>query len=92
MLSIKEVINVHEQFVPLTVSWFLRAYVYTGSIGDFRYRYATDKENGLIHAAVYSRFCYEVADDVTEQDFPWTEDGVKDLQAWMQQQYESFCK
>ena len=82
----------HEQFAPLTVQWFKRAFVYTGSIGDFRYRYAADKDNALLHAATYSRVCYEVADDVTEQDFPWTEDGVKALQVWMQQQYENFGK
>ena len=82
----------HEQFVPLTVQWFKRAFVYTGSIGDFRYRYATDKDNGLLHVATYSKVCYEGADDVTEQDFPWTEEGVKALQTWMQQQYENFGK
>ena len=82
----------HEQFAPLTVQWFKRAFVYTGSIGDFRYRYATDKDNGLLHVATYSKVCYEVADYVTEQDFPWTEEGVKALQTWMQQQYENFGK
>ena len=82
----------HEQFAPLTPQWFKRAFVYTGSIGDFRYRYATDKDNGLLHVATYSKVCYEVADDVTAQDFPWTEEGVKALQTWMQQQYENFAK
>ena len=82
----------HEQFQPLTVQWFKRAFVYTGSIGDFRYRYATDKENDLIHVAVYSKVCFEVADDVVEQDFPWTDEGVKELQAWVQEKYESFGK
>ena len=81
----------HEQFAPLTVQWFYRAHVYTGSIGDFRYRYATDvsdKEHPVIHVAVYSKVCYEVADDVVEEDFPWTEDGVKALQTWIQGKYE----
>ena len=51
--------TMHEQFQPLTVQWFKRAFVYTGSIGDFRYRYATDKD--VIHAAAYSTYCYEGA-------------------------------
>lgn len=78
----------HEQFASLTVQWFKRAFVYTGSIGDFRYRYATDKD--LIHAATYSTYCYEVAQDKTEMDFPWTEDGVTALKTWIQSQYEAF--
>ena len=71
---------VHPQFSPLTVQWFYRAYVYTGSIGEFRYRYARDKDAGLIHAAVYSHYCYESARDTVQQDFPWTEAGVAALQ------------
>ena len=44
----------HPQFQDYTVQWFKRAYVYTGSIGDFRYRFAHDDETTL-HAAVYSK-------------------------------------
>ena len=29
----------HPQFEQLNERWFLRAFNYTGSIGDFRYRY-----------------------------------------------------
>ena len=79
----------HPQFQDYTVQWFKRAYVYTGSIGDFRYRFAHDDETTL-HAAVYSKVCYELADDVVSQDFPWTDEGVKALQAWVQAQYEAF--
>ena len=79
-----------EQFMPLTVQWFKRAFVYTGSIGDFRYRYATDKD--VIHVATYRVYCYEAAEDKTEQDFPWTDEGVEKLKIWMQSQYETFLK
>ena len=81
----------HPDFAHLTPQWFKRAFVYTGSIGDFRYRFATDGAAGLLHAAVYTVYCYEVATDVVEQDFPWDEEGVKALQAWLQQQYDAFC-
>ena len=69
----------HPNFEVLTPRWFKRAFVYTGSIGEFRYRFANDKENNLIHAAVYTHFCYEMAKDVQEQDFPWDEEGVEQL-------------
>lgn len=82
--------TMHEQFQPLTVQWFKRAFVYTGSIGDFRYRCATDKD--VIHVATYSVYCYEMAEDKTERDFPWTDEGVEELKAWMQSQYEAFLK
>ena len=36
----------HPQFAELTPTWFNRAFVYTGSIGEFRYRFAGDKDNG----------------------------------------------
>ena len=34
----------HPQFACLTPHWFYRAYVYTGSIGDFRYRFDRDAD------------------------------------------------
>ena len=72
----------HPQFEELNPKWFNRANVYTGSIGDFRYRFATDKKERILHAAVYTVYCYEAARDVQEQDFPWDEDGVSALKAW----------
>ena len=54
----------HPYFEILTPRWFKRAFVYTGSIGEFRYRFVNDRENSLIHAAVYTHFCYERAKDV----------------------------
>ena len=48
----------HPQFAELTPRWFKRAFVYTGSIGDFRYRFDMGKEKGILHTAVYSVYCY----------------------------------
>lgn len=79
----------HPQFTVLTPRWFKRAFVYTGSIGDFRYRFAHSDQETL-HAAVYTVYCYEVAKDVVEQDFPWTDEGVEALKNWLQGQYEAF--
>ena len=80
----------HPQFAQLTVTWFRRAFVYTGSIGEFRYRFACNEKEKLIHAAVYSNLCYELAQDVEEETFPWTDEGVEALKAWYQSQYEKF--
>ena len=80
----------HPQFAQLTNQWFMRAFNYTGSIGEFRYRYLMEKDHSTIHTAVYSRFCYQAATDVVERDFPWTDEGVEALKAWMQQAYDTF--
>ena len=84
-----------ECFARLTPSWLKRATVYTGSVGpfanDFRFRLQQDKENNQIHAAVYSKVCYELAQDIQAQDFDWTEDGIEQMKVWLQQQYESFA-
>ena len=47
--------------------------------------------NRLLHAAVYSQLCYELARDVEEQDFPWDDDGVQQLQDWLQSHYDAYC-
>lgn len=81
----------HPQFAEMTPTWFQRAFVYTGSIGEFRYRFAGDREGGVLHTAVYSNACYELAQDREEQDFPWNEDGVEALKSWLQEKYEAYC-
>ena len=80
----------HPQFAQLTVTWFRRAFVYTGSIGEFRYRFACDEKEKLIHAAVYSNLCYELAQDKVEQDFSWDEPGVAQIKDWLQEHYEQY--
>ena len=41
----------HPDFAQLTPAWFLRAFVYTGSIGDFRYRFAHE-DKATLHAEI----------------------------------------
>lgn len=77
----------HPQFAEMTVSWFRRAFVYTGSIGEFRYRFSCDEKERVIHAAAYSDLCYELAQNKRERDFPWDEDGVAQLKDWLQTEY-----
>ena len=81
----------HPQFAELTPTWFNRAFVYTGSIGEFRYRFAGDKDNSVLHTAVYSNLCYELAQDKEERDFPWNEEGVEALKGGLQEKYEAYA-
>lgn len=85
-------------FAQMTPSWFSRATFYTGSVGpfdnDFRFRYEqdkSDKDHPVLHAATYSRFCYELATDVEKRDFFWDDAGVEELKQWFQAQYERFA-
>ncbi len=80
----------HPQFAQLTPNWFYRAFVYTGSIGEFRYRYFHEKGGDFIRASVYSRICFELAGDVVSREFPWDDEGVQALQQWMQHAWETY--
>ena len=85
----------HPQFENLTPQWFKRAFVYTGSIGDFRYRFATETNDSgerLIHASVYTMLCFEKARDVRTETFPWDEAGVTALKAWVDGKYREFAE
>lgn len=85
-------------FEEMDERWFHRAFVYTGSVTDrekgldFRYRCEQVKgEDGdALKASTYSTLCYELAQDVEEQTFPWTAEGVAALREWYQAQYERF--
>lgn len=82
-------------FSQMTPAWFHRAYVYNGSVGpfrnDFRFRLAHDAEGEVIHAAAYSKVCYELAEDKQERDFAWTDEGVEELKQWLQSRYEGYA-
>lgn len=86
----------HKRFQVLTPHWLNRAHMYNGSIGpfgnDFRYQMKMDKDSGVVHAAAYSRWCKEKADDVVARDFPWDDDGIEALKQWLQAMYESFLE
>ena len=77
-----------EFFAQLTPNFFHRAFNYTGSIGDFRFRFVHDDDTS-IRAAVYTKLCYEKADDVEERDFPWNDEGVEELKAWLEERFQA---
>ena len=74
-------------FSFLNVNFFTKASVYPGSLGTFRYRFARTgwpgQENAAIQAWVYENVCFELAQDVETETFPWTEEGVEALRQWL---------
>ena len=73
----------------LTVPFFTKAAVFPGSLGTFRYRFQRfswiGQADALLRCWVYENVCFELAKDVETADFPWTEEGVAALRAWLAQ-------
>ena len=87
----------HPYFSVMDERWFHRAFVYTGSVTDraknldFRSRYEQVKghDGDALKASTYSDLCYELAQDVEEETFPWTDEGVEARKAGYQSQDET---
>ena len=71
----------------LNMSFFTKASVYPGSLGTFRYRFQRTgwMEAGSIQVWVYENTSFELAQDVETETFPWTEEGVEQIRAWLEQ-------
>ena len=71
----------------LTLDFFTRAAVFPGSLGTFRYRFQRTgwMGDGEIQAWVYENICFKLAKDAETETFPWPEDGVAALKAWLSQ-------
>jgi len=80
------------KFDFLNMQFFTRASVYPGSIGTFRYRFQRtgwlNKEDSTIQAWVYENVCFEQAQNVETETFPWTEEGVEALKSWLEEKLE----
>lgn len=77
----------HETFDFLDMNFFTRASVFPGSVGTFRYRFQRsgwlDQEGSAIQVWVYENTSFELARDVETETFPWTEEGVEKIKAWL---------
>ena len=71
----------------LNMNFFTKASVYPGSIGTFRYRFQRTgwMEDGSTQVWVYENTSFELAQDVETETFPWTEEGVEQIRAWLEQ-------
>lgn len=72
----------------LTPHWLNRAHVYHGEQDAMRYRFRMDAREKTVEASAYTKVCYEAAEDVVTETFPWDEEGVAALRCWMQAQYD----
>ena len=74
----------------LNMNFFTKASVYPGSIGTFRYRFQRTGwiGDGSIQAWVYENTSFELAQNVETETFPWTEEGVEAIRAWLQKKLE----
>ncbi len=60
----------------------------TGTV--LRYLVRPDKENGSLTAYAWqSDLCFERAESKTEKSFPMTEEGLEEIQNWLQEQYRA---
>lgn len=76
----------------LNMQFFTRAAIYPGSVGTFRYRFQRtgwlNKADSTIQVWVYENTSFELAQDVETETFPWTEEGVEAIKAWLEEKLE----
>ena len=79
------------KFDFLNLQFFTKASVYPGSIGTFRYRFQRTgwMNNATIQVWVYENTSFELAQDVETETFPWTEEGVEAIRAWLTEKLET---
>ncbi|NLL63951.1 MAG: hypothetical protein GX241_06985 [Ruminococcaceae bacterium] len=64
---------------------------FSGSIGDFRYKFFPNEEFNAFIAAVYKDNCYEVekeAGRIIEEKFSYDEAGIIEAEKWIMEQYD----
>mgnify|MGYP003378449197 FL=1 len=64
--------------------------VYTGSIGDFRYRFHMEFDSNELDAATYTKWCYEKATDVEEAHFTIEHGDLTELKQWLNERYYTY--
>lgn len=64
--------------------------VYTGSIGDFRYRFHMEFDSNDLEVAVYTKWCYEKATDIQTAQFTIENGDLTELKEWMNARYCEF--
>lgn len=73
----------------LNMSFFTKASVYPGSLGTFRYRFQRNgwlnKPDSTIQVWVYENTSFELAQNIETETFPWTEEGVEAIKAWLEE-------
>ena len=80
-----------DPFAFLTLNFLKKSEIFPGSLGTFRYRFQREgwtDGKGTLTVWVYENTSFELAKDVESQTFPWTEEGVEQVKAWLEQKLE----
>lgn len=64
--------------------------IYTDSRKDFRWRHCPKPDENIITASVYTVMSFEFADDVQSCDFPFSEEGLKQANEWIESKFREF--
>lgn len=85
----KRGVQMEQHFEFLDMNFFTRASVFPGSLGTFRYRFKRtgwlNKPDSEIQVWVYENTSFELAQEIETETFPWTEEGVEQIKAWLEQ-------
>lgn len=82
----------HPQFSELTPRWFKRALCVHRQHRRLSLSLRHGQGRRSAHTAVYTVYCFEAANDVQQQDFPWDDQGVEQLKAWLQERYDHYVQ
>jgi hypothetical protein len=78
-----------QHFEFLDMNFFTRASIFPGSLGTFRYRFKRtgwlNKPDSEIQVWVYENTSFELAQEIETETFLWTEEGVEQIKAWLEQ-------
>ena len=71
------------------LDFFRSGNVFTGSVGEFRFRIA---RGWRAEAYAYRTYCFEKAQDVRSEAFSLDEYGLEQLTKWLEQQCDALIK
>lgn len=74
-----------DPFAFLTLDFLKKSEIFPGSLGTFRYRFQRmgKVNDGTVQAWVYENICFEKAQHIETETFPWTEEGMASLRSWL---------
>ena len=79
-----------KEIAALTMHELRVTSVYTGSIGEFRYRFHIEFGSDELEVATYTKWCYEKANDVKEAQFTIVDGDLTQLKEWMNERYYEY--
>ena len=81
-----------KMIVVMPLEWYKFGNIYTGSIGDYRYRFEPSKDKEKVKASRYTVYAYSEADDIEETDFELSESGLEEARDWLFEKYQEYVE